>query len=586
MRLFLNVILIFFFLLFLLPNTVSAQEWVIQSYQSDIEILENGVVSVVETIEADFGTLEKHGIYRDIPYIYEGEGDSVYTDITVLDVLQDSHSATYETFKDNGYLRIKIGDADRTLSGVHTYIISYTVLGVLRGFGTYDEFYWNVIGPYWEVPIRDVSAQVTLPSDGIIQTSCYVGNVGSDESCSFETESSSSALFRSRDLDPYEAFTVAVGYKKGLVPLITVEKPKTFFEKFIEPASLVTFVLSVFIGIGAVFVLWYKNGRDFWHGDGGSTSPYSTKVKPLGAHETVVVEYEPPEKLRPAEIGVLVDERAHTHDVTATIVDLAVRGYVSITEIPKKWMFGKSDYKLLLKREDTSKLADYESLLIQHLFGSKKEVLISSLKMTFYKKLTEVKSKLYEDVISKNLFDRNPESVRSHFVLIGILVLVCFGGLTVLGLVQELVYLFDFGIGGTVCGVLLLIYSQFMPRRTAKGRELYRRVRGYQHFISTVEKHRQKFFEKKNLFNEVLPYAIVFELTSKYIKAMDDMGIKPSSVSWYHGTRPFSMNHFASSMSNLSSSVSQSMSQAPKSSGSSGGGSSGGGFGGGGGGSW
>ena len=94
------------------------------------------------------------------------------------------------------------------------------------------------------------------------------------------------------------------------------------------------------------------------------------------------------------------------------------------------------------------------------------------------------------------------------------------------------------------------------------------------------------FFEKKNMFNEVLPYTIIFGLTGKFAKALKDMGLKPANPSWYHGTQAFNALYFSSSVNNFSNSLSTAISSAPKSSGFSGGGSSGGGFGGGGGGSW
>ncbi len=49
---------------------------------------------------------------------------------------------------------------------------------------------------------------------------------------------------------------------------------------------------------------------------------------PLFASDPIAVEFEPPDKLKPAQIGLLLDERADTLDVTATIVELAVRGYL------------------------------------------------------------------------------------------------------------------------------------------------------------------------------------------------------------------------------------------------------------------
>lgn len=585
-RIFLGVIC----LLFLSSASVFAQEnWEIDEFTADISIEVNGEVSIGEDIKVDFGSLEKHGIYRDIPYEYsQDNGETYYTEIVVEGVLQNGEKARYELIHENGYLRIKIGDPDRTISGENSYLIDYRVRGILLGYEGFDEFYWNVTGNYWEVPIYKATARVRLPEEGIINTACFIGSFGSTEICDIEDLSGREVSFISpRVLLPYEGLTVAVSYEKGMAPLVTVEKPKTLFEKFIEWPSIVTVFSAALFGIATVAFLWHKFGRDFWYGNiPDAKLAEKGEVKPIGAHETVVVEYEPPYKLRPAEIGALIDETAHTHDVTSTIVDLAVGGYLVIEEIEKKWKFGKNDYKFIKKEKDTKGLLDYEKLLLSHLFKSGQEVKMSSLKQTFYDELAEVKKKLYEELLKKELFFKDPQKERNKYLALAVVGIVVSVALFILGISKDIVLVIDLALGILVSGVMLLVFSRFMPRRTAKGRELFRRARGYRLFISTVETHRQRFFEKRNLFNDVLPYAMVFELTDKYIKALSDLDTAKQTSSWYHGTQAFSMAHFSDSMNDFSSSVGTAISSVPKSSGSSGGGFSGGGFGGGGGGSW
>src|SRR5438876_5156746 len=99
-----------------------------------------------------------------------------------------------------------------------------------------------------------------------------------------------------------------------------IERPKMFWEKLIARPSLVTILGIFIIGVGTVYSLWYREGRDFWFaGNLFGTKDEKGTIKPLGSHETISVEFTPPEKLRPAEIGVLMDERADTRDVVATL---------------------------------------------------------------------------------------------------------------------------------------------------------------------------------------------------------------------------------------------------------------------------
>lgn len=581
--------LIFTFLFFVIPkNTYAVDTWVINKFDSEINILRTGEIVVHETINVDFGNLEKHGIYRDLPYIYENGNEKIYTEVNVGEVLQDGKPADVKTITNDNFINIRIGDADKTINGKHLYKISYSVKGVLKPFDDYDELYWNITGNGWEAPISSVSATVKTPSDAITSTVCFEGYNSATWNCNNQIVNPTEASFAStRQLGPYEGLTIATAFKKGVFPILKFERPKTFFEKILTFPSETTFLTVLILGSAAVFFFWWKNGRDSWsNGITGYLSKKTDgKTKPLGAHEPVVVEFTPPEKLPPALIGVIMDERADTLDVTATIIDLASRGFLTITEIPKKWLLGNIDYSLKKTEKDKTNLLGYEKELLTRLF-TKDEIKISELKTTFYNDLAKVKEKLYEEVVERKFFQSNPEKIRSNYFLAGLFILIGSGVIAFLSISSEIVLLFDLSFASVLIGIFIMIFSKFMPRRTAYGREVYRRIKGYRMFIASAEKYRQKFFEEKNMFNEVLPYTIIFGLTAKYAKALKDMGLKPTNPSWYHGTHAFSMVHFSNSVTNFSGSLSSAISSAPKSSGFSGGGSSGGGFGGGGGGSW
>jgi uncharacterized membrane protein YgcG len=587
-----NRFIIFFvalFFFFFSTHALADEGWDITDFSSDIVIQNTGIVKVRETIGVDFFTLTKHGIFRDIPYMYEGGSEDVYTEIDVKSVKQNNAKAKFQESKTNGFVRLKIGDPDKTISGKNTYEIEYEVKGVLRGYDAHDELYWNVTGNNWPVEILKAEAFVRLEKPGITKRGCFEGYAGSTAECMIVSESPTEAKFRAYEpLDEAQGLTVVVGYEKGLIPLLTVERPKTFLEKFVAWPSLATLGISVLFGIGSIIYLWNKNGRDYWFGQNifGRKDDPGTK-KPIGAHEATVVEYTPPEQLRPAELGVLVDEKADTLDVTATIIDLATRGYLTLAEVPKKWMFGKVDYLLTKKAKSEDGLRTYEQMLLNELFEGGSDIKLSSLKQTFYDELKKIKEELYRDVVARNLFPKDPEKVRTGYYASAFVMV--FLGLFAIGytIAWDQVILADLSLGLAIVGLVLLANARHMPRRTAYGRELYRRVKGYRLFIEKAETHRQKFFEKKNLFNEVLPYAIVFGLTDKFAKAMEEMGIKPSNPTWYSGTHHFNTRTFAAQMNDFSGSMSHAMASAPSSSGGfSSGGSSGGGFGGGGGGSW
>ncbi|MBI4127883.1 MAG: DUF2207 domain-containing protein [Parcubacteria group bacterium] len=573
------------------PLSGKADEgWTITDFASALSIQPDGTLTVAETIAVDFGSLQKHGIFRDMPLLYElPSSGKVYTEVTVLDVTRGGTAEPFEVTKSRANLRIRIGDPDTTISGIQRYRIEYTVRGVLRSFEGFDELYWNVTGNDWPVMIERASALVSLPREGMREGAlCFVGVVGSPEECGVVRTSSSAAQFEStRPLVAGEGLSVVTDFASGLVPVVTLTPPRGVEEMVRSLATLLSFLVTLGIGIFSLIRRWWRHGRDLRYTE-ISALPESSAIEQvaLASHETIVAEYDPPGTLRPAEIGVLIDERADTLDVSATIVDLAVRGYLTITEIEKKWIFGKTDYLLTRTDKETGDLLSYEQLLLDSLFATGREVRLSELKNTFYDDLAKVKRALYEEITQRQLFTKNPHAVRNQTLLIGVIVAIVGGALLILGGISVIDLLFGGGAALSIVGVLFLIFAFAMPSRTAQGRELFRRAKGYKLFVSGTEKYRQPFFERENIFMEVLPYAIVFGVTKRLANAMSEMGIKPPEPAWYYGAYPFSVAAFSAKVDSFSHSLSTAIARAPGGSGSGGGGFSGGGFGGGGGGSW
>jgi uncharacterized membrane protein YgcG len=600
-------------------DTASAQEgWVIESFDVEYDIQRTGEVLVTEDIRVDFGTLERHGIFRDMPvrYHYDDDHDRL---IAVGDVSVDDGSSPhqFELIASDANLRIKIGDPDVFVTGQQRYRIQYTLLDALNPNPLneagvpqpWDEFFWNVTGNDWEATILKASAVVNLPSSAIEQVTCYQGPTGSQDPCA-SAENGDSANFQATTwLGPGSGLTLVTAIQKGAVevgPPVLVEPLKSDWDRFTDawnfgPLALAATALISIIAVIALARLWWMEGRDRWYGDMhhlvDGSELRSDGRKPLFAHETIVVEYEPPaverrgRPLRPAEIGLLVDETADTLDVTATIVDLAVRGHLTITEEKSGGVFGlfqKTDYTLDELPGNEDDLLTYESKLKTALFkGGKSSVKLSELKNKFHEDLERVKKSLYTQAVQDKFFPRSPDSTRTLYQIAGVvavLIGVAIGVALGLGFGGALL-----GIPIVIAGVLLFLLAPSFPHRTALGRLLMRRSLGFRKFMVTAETERQRFAERQNIFHEYLPYAIVFGCVDKWAKAFEDLGLMPEQPHWYRGTGVFVPVHFAGTMHTFSSSVSGTIASTPGGSGGSGfggGGGSGGGGGGGGGGSW
>jgi uncharacterized membrane protein YgcG len=298
------------------------------------------------------------------------------------------------------------------------------------------------------------------------------------------------------------------------------------------------------------------------------------------------VEFAPPEGLHPADMGLLLDERPRTLHVTATIVDLAVGGYLTIEEIEKRGLFGKPDWILRKHREPGDDVPAYARMLMESLFGTGDEVKVSDLRDTFAAKLEQVKEALGKAAISEKWYVESPSRVRLRWTVRGVLVTLAGVALTVaLALWTRWALV---GLAAILAGILLLVVGRAMPARTAKGTALVRRIRGFRRVIATAETHMARWAEQENVFTRYLPYAIVFGLTEKWAKAFADMGLAVESPGWYTGPHAFTYAAFGDSIDSFAVTTGGTLASTPASSGSSGfsGGGSGGGGGGGGGGSW
>ena len=321
---------------------------------------------------------------------------------------------------------------------------------------------------------------------------------------------------------------------------------------------------------------------------------------------SVMVRYNPPEEVTPAEMGTIMDERADISDITSTIVDLAVRGYLKIVEIEsKKLLFLKDrDYALVLLKDYKSSedINSFEKNFLDALFsvGSNKEtsaeslgipegkqvILISTLKNKFYTRLKSLQSQLYTTLVKKKYFPQNPETVRGTYGAVGLMLLI----VGIVGII--LLHRWSILWGGIGSAISFFIFAPIMPRKTKKGAALTLHAKGFEEFVRRAEKDRIERLAKDDptVFERLLPYAMVLGCADEWTEKFKDIFDQPPS--WYVSSRPMTTYMFINSLGNALNSMNGAVSSRPRGSGASGGGSgfsggfSGGGFGGGGGGAW
>ncbi|OGV93538.1 hypothetical protein A3B57_00120, partial [Microgenomates group bacterium RIFCSPLOWO2_01_FULL_47_10] len=528
---------LFSLLWFICPTIISAQapeDWVIDSFDSAITLTKSGKATVAETIVADFGMLSKHGIFRTIPTTYRTNYN------TNLDIRLSIESVTnalgspikYETTRKNGEVEIKIGHPDVTVSGKQTYVIVYQVDNALTHPTQNNEWYWNVTGNHWPVPIALVTAKVLFPPNSIKNTVCFVGTVGETGQNCTKQNAGETAIFSAGKLSLGEGLTIAVALDPtiGAMP----SKQQLWWWKLVDNWVVAIPILTFLL----MLRLYFLEGRDkkYRH----MFNETEVVSVPLFEKLNSMMTFDLPRHISPGEVGVLVDERVEMKDITAIAIDMASKGFFTIKELNKKKLFADEvDFELTLNNKSESTLKPYQLKVMDMLFSAsrKSPVKLSKLPDKAYSELDAAITALYDHATSSGLFANSPQKIRSFYKGLGV-VLIFMSFVQGIFLSNWFDPIFS-GLCVFVSGLIVLLFSPFMPARTAKGRKLLAEVVGLKEWIR-IGAWREKIHEKNLFLEEVLPYTIVFGMTAKFIKAFSQSDLK--KMDWYTSADPA---HFA-----------------------------------------
>lgn len=570
----------------LLPGEAAARSLVVRDFDAAYEVNRDGTVDVIERLTVHFEG-SWNGVYRDLKLRNRtGDGHDLRVGLDIRSVTDASgQELRYDVERpgrDTRRLKIWVPGAE---DATRTVVIRYRLEHALRFFdaesevGELDELYWNATGTDWEMPIEQARVSVTLPQ-GVEprQVAVYTGRQGSTASEAQVVRDRELTVFTAaRELAPGEGMTVAVGFPGGVVarPAASAEAVGAAQRNWPLGLPLLALVLA--------FRTWSRRGKD-------------PKELPIA------VQYEPPAKMTPAELGTLLDNDADMHDITATLVDLAVRGYLRIEEQTKSKLFGltsDTEYVFHLRKPpaEWEGLEPHEVAYLRGLFPSPlgfvgngeryDPVKLSELKNHFYKKLDGIRDGIYGRLVARGYYRSRPDKVRDGWIgggvalgAVALFATIWVAGSGVLGLEPIPV-----AIGGIGSALIVLGFGWFMPARTVAGARAREQALGFKEFLAKVESPvYRKMITSPELFERYLPHAMAFQVEDRWAKAFEGMFDQPPD--WYigNGMGGFHAGDFAGRMGDLMSTAGSTMSSSPSSSGSGGGGFSGGGGGGGGGG--
>ncbi len=611
----------------------------IPELNTEIVVDQLGGVTVTEHLLYDPGDNKHHGLLRDIPTRYTLSDGSVINRppqiSSVTDEAGQAYPFTQTQLEEPGVLEIKIGDPDRTISGTHWYVLTYHLDGVILPASDRPSqalLAWDVIGEDY-APVDKATVTITLPDGTDTPTAaCYTGSFGATTgNCTMtvddrthvsgelglvlathnnwtvniffdkqrvtlpgaiELQTTPSQFHPRLTLDgqpvktglialsagehtiethhfKYLPTTTTVTIKPGQTLPVTIPITKTQLAKLID---LYLPPLLLLGGLLSVFLVWWRWGRD-----------------PKG-RATIIPEYEAPEGLTAAGVGVLIDNSVNKTDLTAILLELAVGGYLNIVvEETKgiKKLFQHDTIRLIKQPKDHTPLLPYQRTLFHALFADQtEEVLLTDLKTTLPKSWPIIKDKLFDELMNKKYYVWRPERAKAATIVAGVLVIAA--GILGAGWLESLLDTMIYAVIIVVLGICILLLAPIMPKRTKAGQLAYQHCRGLKQFLSVTESLRlaktqspEQFKDDQTVFETFLPYATALGVEKQWTKQFPDL----QSPSWYQGHGAFTTALLLSNLSTIHTATASTFGGRSGGVGGSGG-FAGGGFGGGGAGGW
>ncbi len=611
---------------------------IISTYDIHYTIERDGTVHGVETIVYNFGSApEKHGIewLRAVRFRTDVRGqDRVYRYSNITVSSPSGASDLFSTSLKND-LRVRVGNQNALVNGQETYVIEYDLKGALNRVALPDgsfsqELYWNATGNYWDPQIYNATVTVESPSK-IDSVSCYSGVEGSTNPCISAKGDGSTATFSQDYLFTEEGLTIVVSWPDGtftntdpiLEPMLAYDAEPLVAgsnngpNPFWNPLHWGT-GLALLFGLPLAFqllVVARRRDRKYLGVTPGQipSNPATAEVGPAPKDETIVVQYQPPKGLPVGAAGTVLNKVRKNSDITVTLIDLAVRGYLRIEEVKDGNPFSAKDYRLVATPEraaakkaaslpngpGAAELLPFEVMLLDKLFhGEAVSVSLSTIKNTFAADMQAITKALDTWIEHRNYFLDKINGIHpliswgSFFGVAALFLSSFFNGIGVL-----------VGVGLLAGSFLTQASAKKAVRRSALGHAVYVQLAGFKEYIATAEADRIRFDEGDDIFSRYLPWAMVFGEAERWAKVFAELvaqGKVQETPDWYVGTTGFQAGRLAGAVASISSIgtavgtftslATTSFTSTPGSSGGSGGGggggSSGGGGGGGGGGSW
>jgi hypothetical protein len=499
------------------PAGAQAKVYYWESFDVQVSVQDDGSLLVTEVQTLNFsGDTFTFG-YRDIPINSYGRNDGI-TDISIREgdiIYQESSSQaqyTFETMTSGNVLTIWWYFPPAL--GTHAYTLSYRVLGGVRTEPSGNQVYWNAMPA--DLGSSIYAGRVLMSVPEAIQILSTTASVGGAENAGITTElapDGRQVLFTLTEPRP-AGNDVETGIRFPAEQLVVDTPDWQRSEQVRDVLGLLVLLASgIFVVLGptVVLLMWYLRGRD----------PELRTPAPAYLSE-------PPDNTPPAVVGTLVDEQATIRDIASTLIDLARRGYMTMTE-------EKSDFEFTRTGKSTEDLKQFERKTFNAVFGKRESRSLNSMRYKFSSKLPDIRRELYNELVAAGHINASPEGTRTRYTVLGGLLLAAAAGAFFLGF-----SLLNAAIATAICpafaigvtGVTLIFVGRHMPRKTQKGAEAAANWMAFKKYLEEIERY-DNLATSGEIFERYLAYAVAFGIDRTWIRKFSQTPGTPIPT-WYH----------------------------------------------------
>ncbi len=520
----------------LLLALTSSHAQVISIFDAGIAVDESGSAVVNEKLELQSDSVAPLIFEQRVPTDTVGPlGERYRIFFKMMEATDgDGHSLEHSAVCSGGHCEIKV-----TLPpGTRKLEITYALKNAVKFHPDQDVLYWNFTGAGWKLPIQNASFIISLP-DSVAGKFRARGVV---EGRALERQANGTAVsFDASDLAGRAAQTVIadVIFDKGA---LQEPNPFTTLGWFIEANPIVLMPLIVF---GVMYGLWRVKGTD-------------PKI-------AVVPIYHPPDGLTPAECGALLEDKVVPRDIVATLVDLAVRGYLRIEETTEPGLLRDSrDYilRLLKPMKDWDSLLPFEYTMLWHTFHLGEWTTLSSMRQRFYQGARIMEGGIMNALRDKGMYRIDPlwtAAFRQGILAVGYVVILELNGT---GWLPSFEFTAPWIGALAVSALIVYLFSGKITSKTLKGVKAYAAVRGFQEFLNTVEKDH---IERVPDSFKYLPYAIAMGIEHRW--AGNFAAICKEPPDWYqsaHASGIFDVFDFSQQINGMARAVTMTFTLTPR----------------------